>query len=474
MKKIGFLLFVILLTGINISGYSMTGADRSSIIINYDSFGWTGINAGWEADECLISPDFTLDYSLHSTNRDSVGDPQYIIKPIVNDNWGEQIDNEFISNDNAQSKASAAGTTAEISEFWLTWDSNWIYVAVKGEMENQFQTVFQQSQGVNLMVLFDRIPNFGINDFSLLPSTSWNKFIFTSGFDVDFYVGAYCGWSSFTAYRQLGGIQANEEEGTATSPVDKNLATLSLDSGGANSGAYTSLSSYYNGSYEYNSLQRVWLFKFKVSLFTNFLTNRMSSITLKVAVLSVDGYSSGGAPTYDFCPNNLAGMAVDRRNVEDNYFEIPFTDTNGHILMGVKPRYDARVNFLPGSRELIIPNIQMNIGASNTMTSAVYSRKIFVPAKDENLTVSTELPAKTSLFSATIKVYNLRGELISTLVSGANWIASTSSSLVKSFAWDGTDGDGNLQPMGTYIVTFTGLLINGQEYNKMTYVSLIY
>lgn len=453
-----------------ITVYAGTSADRSSIVIDYQNFGWNGLNAGWMEDECLISPEFTLDYSLHSTNRNSAGAPQYVVAPVNAENWGEQVDNEFISNDNTCSLASTGGTQAEISEFWLTWDSEWIYCAVVGEMENTYQTS-QDDQGNNLMVLFDRVRDFGIKDFISAPAV-WNKKVYTRDFELDFYVGAYGGWGSFST-KSLGGIQFYDCNNPADQYADVQVALLQ-PANSSYSGATNRVAAFYNGDYEFDARERVLLFKIGIDLFTNSMAS-VSSITLKVMCLSVDGSDDKAGATYDFCPNNLAGMnSIDRKSVVDNYFLIPFTDAGGNVLTNVSPRYDAGIMYLPGSRNFMQPTFDILMFAHNSSTGIGYNRSIFVPQRDENMNLAVTIPKNANVFDASVAVYNMRGDLVGQLLEGAEWAAPVESSGTFSSSWDGRDANGDFVPMGTYIVVFTGITEDGLEWNQMKYVTVMH
>lgn len=455
--------------------FATTAADRSEIEIEYRNFGWTGVNAGWEEDECLISPEFTLDYPIGETNRDQypAGSVQFLYAPEYQTNWGEMLNNEFspFSNDNVCPQAASDGTDGDISELWVTWDEDWFYCAVKGEMRNQFNTGNDANQGVNLMVLFDRVDGFGTADLTEGDGL-WEKGVYTRNFLTDMYIGVYGGWTSSSEFAQVGGFQLviyeslpfSEEQYIVDQPADGTFSVHSSLPGVVSD----YVDDFYNGGYEFDSEERVLLFKIRMDLFTNEMST-VSDITLKIIALSCDGLSSGAARTYDFCPNNLAGMNSDRKSVADNYFLIPFTDSAGNVLMDVSPKYDSQVVYLPGSRSFTQPVFTLTNYTEGT--SDDYQRSVFIPQEGEDLQVGVTMASSANLFNPSITIYSLRGEVIRDLSVGTEW---TDGSTERWFSWNGRDNEGYWVPTGNYVVVYSGLTEDGLTWAEKSFVSVIH
>ncbi len=500
MKYRIFILMALLLFGSLGVSHSTTGNDRSSIIIKYQSFGWKGINAGWDEDEWLISPNHTLDYELHSTNRllYPSATNQWVVTPEFNENWGEQVNNQWTANDNViPQDPSATEKGGELREAWITWDTNWLYVGIVGHMKNSWSTG-NGTQGDNILALFDFRPGFGYTAF---PSqATWNKKVYTRDFDVDMYVGAYGGYGA-TPHEALCGFQWR----FVNSLMDDDSigSKYDLDGGGnpnPTTPDLTKLMAYYNGADEFDPTKRVFLFRLSMPfLLQNLISptviglSNLNNVYMRVAFLTVDGNSGNSGEAYDSMPNNLAGMSSDNNSVLDNYFIIPFTDGSGNLLTGIRPRYDAQIRFLPGSLEYIPPQLSIIATASNTISSTVYPRSTFVPEMSEVINLKLSLKAKNNVFGGSIKIYNLRGELISTTsevdpiepitvnnnvtntnyTTVLNWFADPNADTVLTSSWDGRNSSGELVPMGTYIVVFTGVTENGLAWNAKMYVTVI-
>lgn len=464
--KINRIIVIVLLLLITNIVSATTAADRSDITIFYRNSGWNGINAGWQEDEWLISPNHTLSYDFGETNHGpEVTDEQYKIAPVFKTNWGEMTNNQFSPNDEVLVSADPDGTDGDISELWLTWDSEWIYCAVKAEMKNQFQTGIANS-GVNLAILFSRVREFGIQDF--IQDAVWKKSIFTRDFYVDFYVGAYGGWGT-VPHAALGGFQLRNIELSGSTFSDNELAKMDI-----NNSEYINtniISAFYNGEFESDSLQRVFLTKFRIDDFTNTLES-VSSITLRIMIAAVDGADNEGSWTYDFCPNNLAGMNKANKTVADNYFEIPFTDVNGEVILDISPRYEAKINFLPGSRPFFIPSFETTNHVESG--SSLYSRSIFAPQEGEEIHLGIKIPKKTNVFEGSIEIYSLSGEKIRSVVSGQEWTASNTEDFAKLYPWDGEDEDGNIVAMGNYVVVYKGKTEAFQEFNTRQLIAVIH
>jgi hypothetical protein len=336
-------------------------------------------------------------------------------------------------------------------------------------MENGFNAGgTDKAQGVNLYILFDRVRDFGWKDFSI--QTTWQRGVYTRNFEADYFFGVYGGYSDIGSPADtLGAIQYWDIYDTSKAQI-----VWGPGSSLTPTGAYSNQSAYYNnGSEESDPSKRVLLVRLKLSEFTNHMPS-VSSVTLKIVAMTVDGSSSDStAPTYDICPNNLSGVNL-KKSVADNYFLIPFTDATGNVLTGVSPRDDSQIVFLPGSRSTTAPIVALDLTVSNAVASSLYNRSIFVPLKDEVVNIGMILQPKSVFIEGSIKIYNLRGELVRTLVTSAEWSAEPTETKSIYYQWDGRNDSGDLVTMGTYIVTYSGLGLNGMNWNQKTYVTVMY
>jgi len=449
-----YLIFIFLILVANLT-FPKTGYDKSSIKIKFQNSGWNGINGGWEEDEWIISPSHILDYDLHKTNRNTPGVPeQYIIPPEFEENYCEMTNNQFSlkTNDMVCPNKASDGTSAELRGAWLTWDTNYIYLAVLADMKNGWGTG-QSSQGVNLLVLFDIVPG-GYVDFP--NQATWNKKIYTRDFDCDFYWGC---WGPDNQRPTLGGHQYRVVKDSTKNKTDNEIsATEAKDA-------------FYNGEYEDDINKRVMFIKLRISDFLSKIENK-SNLKLKVIFITVDGASSDSGKAYDLMPDNLAGMSRDNNSIADNHFEFDFTDENGNIKIGVRPRYDGRVKYLPGSRRFNPPIVTYKSIIKNILNNTSFERKAFIPEKNENLTLSISLPKNTLLIQNSIRIYNLRGELVRVLTQNENWV-STSIEYNGNYTWDGKDDYGEYVKMGSYILIFQGTMEDGMIWKERQLVTVI-
>lgn len=320
-------------TGADPSG-RFTGSLQSNIVIAYNDSNWVATNSGWDEDECLASPTHILDYAKGEWNRIHKGAYQFVTFPVCG------INNCESASDSVCPLASAEGTKGDLSELWFTWDTNWVYVGVKSQLENGFDTGNGAGTGVNIMVLFDRERNEGITNF--VEQAWWDKAIYTTDFDTDLYVGAFGGY---------GGVSALSLGGAEVRVYDSSVDTLKAKRSPADPPSElwpAAFEAYYNGDNETDVDERVLLFKIRMDLFTNTMST-VSSVTLKIIALSVDGSCGAGATTYDFLPDSKSAMSGSGANVADNYFLVPFTDADGKVLTNIRPKYDSKIKFLPGS-----------------------------------------------------------------------------------------------------------------------------
>jgi hypothetical protein len=352
-----------------------TGVDKSSTIaVYYSNSNWTASNAGWDNDECLASETSLLDYDLNQVNRDHQGAYQFVQFPVRSQNQcvpllpsllSTNIMKELalsnvytniitngatnrtllyrITNTNWVTNINAEG---ELSELWVTWDSTWFYIAVKACFDN---TLF----GTCLMVYFDRVWDIGVTNFDGSDSRIgndilnrgtllWSKGVYFSGFASDLYIG---NWYD-AAFKKIGGTQICIMTNVTTNSMFQQYAIY-------NENGYIEMNSnimetYYNYAQESDPLQRVWTFRFPVSVMTNGVNN-LTNMKIKLVVLTCPGGTGANALTYNCIPYNSAGCVSGAKSILNNYFILPFTDSNGNVRGDVRPRYDAQVNFLPGS-----------------------------------------------------------------------------------------------------------------------------
>ncbi len=426
MKKTSLLVMFVLISAV---AFATTAADRSTIVVTNLGSGWLGTNAGWEMDEKLIDSSSVLLYSKNSTN----GPVRYFIKPDLNANVCEPDDDSAISgNDQCH---------AEIHSFWMTWDTNSIYFAVVGEAQNGL---------ANIMIFVDRGTGEGADDFTS-PGVVWNRAAYFNGMLVDFYFGYWCHDSGQRV--GYGGFQLHKKDyGGSWEQVDYD------QHGGDGVGeTYSDLQAWYNGGDETDPSKRVLVVKIPWDLVTNDLPN-VSDLTLKVAVATTgDGFSDNHA--YDYCPDNMYGVYADRKSVENNFFVIQVI-SNGNILTNVSPVSNAYLSFIPGS-VVYKPNQNFDLGV---LSPSGEPTKAFSPNGDginDYIDFSATINATAPLVDTKLKIYDLRGNLVRTLIDGAllspdptKEYTTFSGSTDSRFRWDGRDDAGNELPMGTYVVVF--------------------
>jgi hypothetical protein len=479
--------------------FASTASDRSDIVVQYHNFSWNGLDAGWQADECLISPTNTLDYPLHLTNRNGnagsilpVTSDQYVVSPVYLENWGEQTNNEFDPNDDVDYASETTGSHGDVSELWLTWDSTWVYAAVKAEYDNR-------GSGVCLMLMFDRGTGTGVVDFSgadpaigldtLTPGTFlWSKGIYFRNFNCDFYIGTW--------YDYNGGMLGDCQLCAITNFANPTFHQIIIENETVAKDTVSTtnyMDRYYNLKEEFRPLQRVFTVKFAISQFTNGLSaSQVRNMKFKVIANTVAGGTGAGGRTFDFCPDNLAGMNPDNKSVEDNFFTVPFTDGSGNVLMGVRPCYDATVQFLPGSRRFTEPVVDTSANMTNLNNGNVASRRIFIPANGESIDLKIAIPVEANVLSPSLTIYNLRGAVVRTLVASGgiteiiqqtingtntnilnyNWTAGDTS-VTYHYIWDGKTSAGVVAPLGNYIAVYTGVTEDGLGWTSKFPITLV-
>ncbi len=310
-------------------GCFLYGSSAALKIIDFTSTGDSLLSAGFSEDENLITPTNTLlkgyryDQNAHFvTNHDT----------IYSDNLCE-------STNDAVDPAPTLESNSELTEVWVTWDTNYIYFAVKGQAMGRHNL---------LMAFIDTNPVTGIFDFNFANhSGAWKRDIIFEDFKPNIYLGFWC--ENYSANyagddADLGGarMQIGNGEGSNWLEFDSYDQCSSPTS---TDGAYYS---WYNGTLQSDPTKRNWIFKISWATITNnqYSQTNPTNLTIKFSFASMgpDDYSS----SYDIVPNNLYKQHVGaQETLQNNFFSIKVTDANGDILMDVSPKTSTTVAHYP-------------------------------------------------------------------------------------------------------------------------------
>ncbi|MCX8029568.1 MAG: hypothetical protein N2712_06190, partial [Brevinematales bacterium] len=153
-------------------------ANEKNIVVRVLS-SWDPFAMGWEPDELLISPTNVLNKQLNAIvdQNDLTNNGGRMLTY-----FGSPYQNKCEpTNDSVYpGKETDTLTKAELSELWLTWDTNFIYFALRGQ---------QAGLRNNIMIYFDREPGKGRVNFDT--GVVWDRRVYFSGMDPDMYIGSW-------------------------------------------------------------------------------------------------------------------------------------------------------------------------------------------------------------------------------------------------------------------------------------------
>jgi len=478
MRKLGILLAVVLLLfSFGYDVFSVTSTNKNITVRVLGS--WDPFSMGWEPDELLISPTNVLNkpYGAIVDQNDLTnnggrmltyfGNPYRNTCEPTNDSTYPGRDTDTL-------------TKAELSELWLTWDTNALYVAVRGQTAGRHN---------NLMIYFDREPGVGRTSFNENPPIVWQRGVFFKDMDPDMYIGFWNPNDSvkfdINPDKSGGGVQIYSHTGpdgsvkvgmssyadTANVPGSPNMDTSIFDF-------------WFNGEYESDMFKRVVIAKIAWSFF--FTNVNPTNMWLKVAVATT-GPDSGNY-NYEYMPDSSTPVNPSFKSVEDNFVMIRVTDGNANPIIGVSVRNNAYVNFYPGVKLEVSKTPKFYMKVTRATSSTEDDRpKVLAPAKGDKLSIRIGIESATDFFvQGSIKILDMKGNVVRNLAQNinlsANMVSSPSDLVVKpgvyqfpyTFVWDGTDDKGQKVPMGNYIIVVSGRNISGLDMIGTRLVSVIY
>jgi hypothetical protein len=445
MKLLRILFFFTIVLAVTSQGYSKSAADKS-YLLNYITnsslviANWDGVSFGWDADDILINGAKVLTYPKFSTNSIS-NITQFLYPPKTTQNRCELSDDSKMSSANSQ-------TSGEIFGLWFTWDTNGFYYAIQGQSVGRWN---------NILFLLDRVTNVGTRSMQDM-NTGWKRNINLYQWDTDFYLGFWCandqplltGGGGYQAWRTV-----SSDPSGGLNVAWQQLCNVAV--GGAATWNITALSNtfymYFNGDDEIDPAKRVVLGYVKWSLFTNGMSPvYISNLTIKLAAVSTG--PDDGSPVYDFCPDNLGGInPLNPRVALENYFLLNVF-TNGHVNTNYSPNVNGKIYAIPGASDylsIIVP--QFNSVKDNFSNSTSY----LVPDKGGEITFgidSTVMDSFGYLYSVRVYVFDLSGNKVATIYEGDDTLDKYNIS--QYLKWNGTDDQGRVVGMGTYIVVLSG------------------
>ena len=488
MRKLGVLLVVVLfLFSFGYDVFSVTDTNKNITVRVIGT--WDPFSMGWEPDELLISPTNVLNkpYGAIVDQNDLTNNGGRMLTyfDIPYRNTCEPTNDSVYPGRDTDTL-----TKGEATELWLTWDTNALYIAVRG------QTAGQRN---NIMIYFDREPNVGKVAFDR--GVVWNRRVYFYNMDPDMYIGFWC--KDGTPYfdysgSDSGGVQIYSHTGpdgsikvgissyrdTGNVPGSPNMNTSIFDF-------------WYNGSSEPDMFKRVAIAKIAWSFF--FTNVNPTNMWLKVAVATTGpGYGDYGIFNFDYLPDPSINVESGKDTAEDNFIMIRVTDGNANPIIGVNVRNSAYVNFYPGIQLKPKTAIDFYMKVSGVSSSGIedFSPKVFAPSRGDKLKIRIPVDsAISSIVEGTIKIYDMKGNVVRNLVSkfdftpviltyGDRNTALNSGNIIISdpnayefpytFVWDGTDDRGKKVPMGNYLVVVQGRSISGAKLSGVKYCSVIY
>ena len=441
---VGFIVFtmsVFIITDL----FSVTRDDQTGYIDIKQS---SAAAMGFTADDQLITTSVTLLKSYVSnaaadfvTNRDGV----------TNNNWCER---DTDSVDPAKNSIS----NSELSGMWVTWDTNFLYIAIRGQAQGRHN---------NIMCLVDSNSDTGYSDFNLLThNNAWKRdILFDEGILPNVYFGFWC-TDNHPYYNGTDG-GGNTKMFYGDGLNDWVEAQQMASQTGTNQTFYA----WYNGSSQSVASQRVWGLKLHWAIITNrkFVSD-LANLEIRLAVASTG--PDDGSLMYDYMPETQYAIKQGVQNtIQNNYFKIYPFDASGNIRIGVNPRETSGVNFYPGSRWDVanFPDGQVPIKLYNDSGNQV---KAFSPNGDgvnDTINMSFTLTSR-GLVRCSLKIFDLKGRLIRTLFSAKSFLLPTgwpsisfngvgsdpNPQVDSSLVWDGRDDNSNYVPMGIYVAVFEG------------------
>jgi|GEM_PF-2861574 len=476
MRKLGILLAVMLLLfSFGYDVFSVTSTNKNITVRVLGS--WDPFSMGWASDELLISPTNALNkpYGAIVDQNDLTnnggrmltyfGNPYKNTCEPTNDSTYPGRDTDTL-------------TKAELSELWITWDTNALYVAVRGQSAGRHN---------NLMIYFDREPGVGRTSFNEKPPVVWQRGVFFKDMDPDMYIGFWCkdDTSSFAYGSSDGGVQIHSHtgpDGTTTLYMSSHDDSSSSIISNMNTNYFDF---WYNGSSEPDMFKRVAIAKIAWSFF--FTNVNPTNMWLKVAVATTG--PADGNYNYEYMPDSSTPVNPSFKSVEDNFVMIRVTDGNANPIIGVSVRDNAYVNFYPGVKLEVskTPKFYMKVTGSTSSTYEDDKPKVLAPSKGDKLSIRIGIESAIDFFiQGSIKILDMKGNVVRNLAQNinlsANMVSSPSDLVVKpgvyqfpyTFVWDGTDDKGQKVPMGNYIIVVSGRNISGLDMIGTRLVSVIY
>ena len=484
MRKLGVLLAVVLLLfSFGYDVFSVTSSNKNITVRVLGS--WDPFSMGWEPDELLISPTNTLNkpYGAPVDQNDLTNNGGRMLTyfGIPYKNTCEPTNDSVYPG-----KDTDTLTKGEATELWLTWDTNALYVAVRGQAAGRHN---------NLMIYFDREPNVGKVAFDK-GDVEWIRRVYFYNMDPDMYIGFW---------------NPNDSVKFDTNPDKSGGGVQIYSHTGPNGNTAIGISSYewkycsypintnyfdfwFNGEYEPDMFKRVAIAKIAWSFF--FTNVNPTNMWLKVAVATtgVDNRDYN----YDYLPDPSIKVESGKDTAEDNFIMIRVTDGNANPIIGVNVRDSAYVNFYPGIQLKPKTTIDFYMKVSGVSSSGLedFSPKVFAPSRGDKLKIRIPVDsAISSILGGTIKIYDMKGNVVRNLVSkfdftpviltyGDRNTALNSGNIIISdpnayefpytFVWDGTDDRGKKVPMGNYLIVVQGRSISGAKLSGVKYCSVIY